>query len=322
VNGKQTPDEETVAKLALALSYPTAFFYAREQDLVDASAASFRSLTAMTATERDAALSAGSLAYDLADWVNERFTLPKPDLPDLAHEQEPEAAARMARKYWSLGEQPMGHMIRFLEAKCVRVFSLAENTKNVDAFSCWRNNEPFMFLNGFKTAEPARFDAAHELGHLVLHRHGGPNQRAAEIKANQFASEFLMPAADIVANLPRVRSLRDIISAKRRWGVSASALAYRLRRLNLISEWVYRSYVIQINGDYQQQEPNGIDREYSSVWNAVLTSLWKEGVSRDRIARELNIPGEELENLVFGLTGEAVRPEPTRGGLRLVKEHA
>lgn len=318
LNGKQTPDGETVSKLAVALDYPEDFFKRDEQDLVDVSAASFRSFTAMTATERDAALAAGSLAYDLADWVNERFKLPTPDLPDLGHERLPDVAAGMARKYWALGEKRIGHLVKFLEAKGVRVFSLAENTRNVDAFSCWRNGEPYMFLNRFKTAERTRFDAAHELGHLVLHRHGGPNQRAAELEANQFASEFLMPAADVFAAVPRVRSLKDIIEAKRRWGVSAAALAYRLWKLNLLSEWVYRSYVIQLNRDFHHDEPNGMEREFSGIWQTVLTTLWKDGVTRDKIAKQLHLPAGELDNLVFGLTGMPRRPEPGAGGVRLV----
>ena len=55
-------------------------------------------------------------------------------------------------------------MLHVLEAKGVRVFSLAENTRNVDAFSSWREERPFVFLNMQKTAERSRFDAAHELG--------------------------------------------------------------------------------------------------------------------------------------------------------------
>jgi hypothetical protein len=45
---------------------------------------------------------------------------------------------------WALGEQPIS-MIKLLESKGVRVFSLAENTKTVDAFSCWRNDVPYVF---------------------------------------------------------------------------------------------------------------------------------------------------------------------------------
>ncbi|MEK2654790.1 ImmA/IrrE family metallo-endopeptidase [Pseudomonas aeruginosa] len=50
---------------------------------------------------------------------------------------------------------------------------MAEETSQVNAFSCWRRGvTPFVFLNTQKSAEASRFDAAHELGHLVLHRHG------------------------------------------------------------------------------------------------------------------------------------------------------
>src|SRR4051812_13345321 len=75
-HGKQTPDETTVDRLAKALTYPTAFFFGEEIDAIDATSASFRSLKAMTAIEREAALAAGSLAYELADWIKTKFNLP------------------------------------------------------------------------------------------------------------------------------------------------------------------------------------------------------------------------------------------------------
>ncbi|MDR3424291.1 MAG: ImmA/IrrE family metallo-endopeptidase [Alphaproteobacteria bacterium] len=316
-NGKQSPDERTLIRLAAALSYPKEFFCREEIDGIDVDAASFRSLKAMTATERDAALAAGSLAFELSDWVNDRFNLPPADLLDLSHERDPAAAARIIRQHWAIGEKPMGHFIKFLEAKGVRVFSLAENTKNVDAFSCWRNDEPFIFLNTFKTAERSRYDAAHELGHLILHRHGGPNQRNAEQEANSFASSFLMPRADVLSSIPRVHSLDQIIKAKKRWGVSAAALAYRLNKMALVSEWQYRSFVIQLNRNHSASEPDGMPAEQSHVWKTVLTELWKEGVSRNKIASELNLPLEEIDNLVFGLTSSTDAPPRSEGKPKL-----
>lgn len=96
------------------------------------------------------------------------------------------------------------------------MFSLAENTKNVDAFSCWRNDIPYVFLNTFKSAERSRLDASHELAHLILHKHGGPQQgRDAEVEANNFASSFLMPKADVRSRLPFVSKLESYWSLKR-----------------------------------------------------------------------------------------------------------
>jgi Zn-dependent peptidase ImmA (M78 family) len=67
-----------------------------------------------------------------------------------------------------------------LESKGVRVFSLAANTVKVNAYALWKDEKPFVFLNTFKSTESSRFDAAHELGHLVLHQDGSVTGREAE----------------------------------------------------------------------------------------------------------------------------------------------
>jgi Zn-dependent peptidase ImmA (M78 family)/DNA-binding XRE family transcriptional regulator len=316
-NGVQEPDDQTVEKLAKALAYPIAFFFMPDIDRVDPESASFRSMKAMTARERDAALASGFLALELADWVKTKFDLPEPDLLDLKFEPEPSSAARMLRQHWGIGEKPIGHLIKLLETKGVRVFSLAENTRTVDAFSYWRNGEPFIFLNTFKTAERSRFDAAHELGHLLLHRHGGPQGREAEYQADLFASSFLMPEADVLSHLPYVSSLKELISMKRRWGVSLAALVYRLWKLGRISDWQNRSFFIQIGQEFGDTEPNGIERERSAVWQMVLSELWRDRITRHHIADELNMPREEMDTLLFGLTGDPAPPGRSRNGPNL-----
>jgi hypothetical protein len=56
------------------------------------------------------------------------------------------------------------------------------------------------------------------LAHLVLHKHGGPQQgRDAEMEANNFASSFLMPKADVRSRLPFVSRLDELVVAKKRW---------------------------------------------------------------------------------------------------------
>ncbi|MGB7257891.1 MAG: XRE family transcriptional regulator [Pseudolabrys sp.] len=319
VNGSQAPDDETLDKLISALGYPRDFFFRDDIDSIDASTASFRSLKAMKSRERDAALAAGELAYEMADWVRGKFNLPETDLLDVSAENDPAAAARLIRQKWAIGERPIGNMVKLLESKGVRVFSLAENTKNVDAFSCWRGDEPYIFLNTFKSTERSRFDAAHELGHLVLHKHGGARQgRSAEHEAHLFAASFLMPRDDVFATIPFITSLKQITKAKARWGVSVAALAYRLHKLDLISDWQYRTFCIRINQEFGTSEPNGLPPERSSVWQKILTDLWKDGVTKGHIAKEIAIPEEEMENLLFGLTGEVTPPDRGEPKLKIV----
>lgn len=317
------PEVVTIKSLADVLGFPISFFYEDDIDIPTKDSASFRSLKAMTAKERDAALSAGALAYHVSDWVAEQFNLPVIDLLDLGHEREPDVAATRLRQHWGLGEKPISNVIKLLESKGVRVFSLCEDTKNVDAFSCWRNETPYIFLNTFKTAERSRFDALHELGHLVLHRHGEATGREAEREANKFASHFLMPSIDLVAKLPFVTSLNQLIKAKKRWGVSLSALAYRVHKDGVLSDWQYRTFCIQINQRFGVLEPEGLEYEKSIVWEKILRELWKDGKSRQQISSDLSIPLSELENLLFGLVGSNTQFEKTgsKPTLKLVQNN-
>ena len=140
------------------MQFPAEFFIGPDIDEPQPDAASFRSFSTMPARDRDAALAAGSLAFVLSDWVAHRFTLPEQDLLDFKEGTEPELAAQSLRQKWGVGERPIRHMIWLLEAKGVRVFSLVENARTVDAFSLRRRDTPYVFLNMAKTPERSRFE--------------------------------------------------------------------------------------------------------------------------------------------------------------------
>jgi Zn-dependent peptidase ImmA (M78 family) len=146
--------------------------------------------------------------------------------------------------------------------------------------------------------------------HLILHKHGGPRQgRSAELEAHAFAGHFLMPRDDILATIPFITGVAQLVKAKKRWGVSVPALAYHLHRLGLVSDWHHRTLCIQINKQFGRSEPDSLSPERSGVWQMVLRELWKDKMARNHIARDLAIPEDELENLIFGLTGEIGPPE-------------
>lgn len=318
--GLHEPEPESLERLASALDYPPDFFAGDDVEDIPTEAISFRSLKKMSAKEREAAIAAGGLGLLVSDWVDERFNLPEVDFPTLDHDDLEQSAVDL-RQAWLLGEKPIGNMIRLLESKGVRVFSLTERNGNVDAYSFWRDEVPFVFLNNFKTPERSIFDCAHELGHLFLHRHQGPkHHRGAEYEADRFASAFLMPRKDVLAQMPRSVDVNDILAAKGRWRVSAMALAYRLRDLNILSDWQYRSVCIELSHrGYRREEPIGVARETSVLWQRVLHQLWSERLTKEDIAAGVGIPLDELESLLFGITQSSA---PNRGaenlGLRLV----
>lgn len=300
-SGEVEPPKGSLEKLAEALRFPIEFFYGRDLDEPNENSASFRGLTAMTARERDSALAAGALAFMLDDWVHERFELPAVDLLDLSGE-DPAMAAQAIRQHWAIGARPIKNMVHLLEAKGVRVFSLVEETRTVDAFSLWRNALPYVFLNTIKSTEHSRFDAAHELGHLLLHKHGGPRGKEIEDEAHRFASAFLMPAADVKATAPKISNVRQLLVLKKRWGVSAFALNYSLHKIGCVSDWQYRQLAIQLTSlGYRQAEPGGLPAEKSVIWQKVFDALRREKTTKQDVARALALPVFEIENLIFRL---------------------
>ncbi len=310
--GTSEPAPETVQALADALDYPAEFFREPDCDELTTDAVSFRSLSSLSSRQRDAALAAGVIAFQLHDWVANQFSLPTSDLLDL-RDEDPRAAADALRTHWGLGTRPIDHMIKLLEAKGVRVFALAEQHKNIDAFSCWHGAVPFIFLNTYKSAERSRFDAAHELGHLVLHVHGNTGNRDVEMEADTFASSFLIHRGDLVSHLPRIQSLDKLIKAKKRWGVSVTALARSAFDVGILSDWHYRSLCKQISSlGYRTKEPCGMVREKSVLWKLVFEALWKEGITRETAARALKLPVEEIELLIDGLVLESQTPGSPR----------
>lgn len=316
-SGEFEPESENLAKIAGLLNFPLQFFFIDEKmPSIGEHSASFRSYSKMTDAMKKCVLSAGAIAFKINEWIESQFNLAKADLPDLS-DLPPEEAAATLRRMWSLGNAPVPNMIHLLESKGIRVFSLAEEAREVDAFCVWHESKPFVFLNTTKSAERSRFDAAHELAHLVRDiysmQHGIQRGPEMEREADAFAAAFLMPAESVIAKKPPVFTLQYLIQLKQFWGVSLAALAYRFNALKQMTEWTYRNLCIEIakNG-YRTREPNPMEPENSQLLTKVFEFLSLRKVSRSQIAKQLSISLDEINNLTFKLTkfsvvsGEAV----------------
>ncbi|ENK2913171.1 ImmA/IrrE family metallo-endopeptidase [Vibrio alginolyticus] len=299
--------DEMIQKFAHALGYPFGYFFKDIEDTVDPESISFRAVTKLSSGLKLATEASSLNALELSEWIDSKFkSLPRVDLPDYSHDNrhDCEVAAMELRELWSLGELSIKNMIHLLESKGVRVFSLSEDCKDVDAFSFWKGEKPFVVLNQFKTPERSRFDAAHELAHLVLHKHGYQNKgREAELEADRFASSFLMPRGSVLSKVrPNANAtLKDIIALKRNWNVSAMAMIRRLFDLKCLTEWQYRQLSIKATKEgYRSAEPEGLSRrEQSLLLEKVFMSLKEKGYGRADICNELSLPMDELASLTF-----------------------
>jgi Zn-dependent peptidase ImmA (M78 family) len=217
-------------------------------------------------------------------------------------------------------------MVHLLELHGVAVFSVRGQKAQLDAFSFRVSGRPYVLLNTSKSAERGRFDAAHELGHLVLHSEAiGLMGLDAEREADAFASAFLMPEADVRANMRVNPPLEQILKKKRRWKVAAIALAYRLHELGLLSDWLYHTTCVNLSRmGYRSGEPDGIEREASRLLGQVMSDLWTISHGFEELRRQLAVQPHDINDLVFNLApvvlqGDRQQSAPLHPKLRVLE---
>lgn len=161
--GQRRPKPATVESLAGALAFPEAFLTAPEPPRPQNGPGDVQ------------ATAAAQLAIEFNGWLERLFVLPQPNLP------APRTSPSSTRVAWRLDDGPAPNMVQLLESHGVRVFSLPVDCAGQEAFSCWHNGTPFVFLNPTSTPEQARFDATRQLAVLLGHE-----------EPVEFAAEFLM----------------------------------------------------------------------------------------------------------------------------------
>lgn len=301
--GKRPPSAEAIRRLGETLNIPVAFFERDAVDPIPVEAVTFRKLSKVTATRRNAVLASASLTLEFFAEVDARFRLPDPRIPTL-DKYAPEHAAEAVRQHWNLGDRPIPNLIHLLESKGVRVAALDHAYDDVDAFCLYRDGVPYLFLNTAKSAERQRFDAAHELGHLVLHSEidiDKHDSKEREAEANAFASNFLMPASAVLAQSMASASVDRILRAKTFWRVSAMAMTHRLHELDLLSPWQYRATCITLSEQgYRSSEPGGFVPETSQLLRKVMYGPSTRLGTRDA-AKALDVHPAEIRSFVRDL---------------------
>jgi Zn-dependent peptidase ImmA (M78 family)/transcriptional regulator with XRE-family HTH domain len=321
-SGAKRPTAATVAQLALSLSVDPGFFAVRPDDVAALSSTPhFRSLRSTSQLARDQAFAYGQLAVDIATSLEKHVEFPAvavPNLPvavDNPDDDGPERAAQMVRAQWDVGTGPAGHLVRLLEHHGVLVVFSPPQTASVDAYSFDSRLRPVVVLNPIKRDYyRQRFDVAHELGHLIMHGDAEPGGRVVEEQAHRFASELLMPAAEIRDLLPSTMGGNvwiTLAKLKEHWGVSIQALLFRARRLGRLGDVSYRNAMMTISArGWRRDEPGLVTAiEQPSLLPRTLEILSHEGIEEGALISQCRVPAE----LFRTVTARAPRdrtPEP------------
>jgi Zn-dependent peptidase ImmA (M78 family)/transcriptional regulator with XRE-family HTH domain len=221
----------------------------------------------------------------------------------------PAQAAQWVRAKWRLPAGPIENMARVVEDHGIVVARLGGVGDAFMGVSIVDAGHPIVLVSSDAPGCRDRWTLAHELGHIVLHHHrDNALIEHCEEEADEFASEFLMPAHEIRHQFGPRLGLAEIGQLKRHWRTSMQALIMRAFQVRRISESQKERLftLIGLRG-YRRQEPIDVGVDEAEIIDEMVRVHMDElGFSVAELAKVLWLQQEEFRN-VF-LHGEGTGP--------------
>lgn len=247
--GSQAPERDALERLANVVNVSPEWF--TRLPAIKVSLPLFRSNASAHVAARGMLEARMEWAQDIAVALSEFVDYPALNIPSRKFTdpeeitpEEIETAACECRDLWRLGRVAVQDLALAVEGAGIVLIREETGIAQIEGLSAWSEvlDRPLIFLSADKAnGYRSRFDLAHELGHLILHRHiKRPTERdrhkLLEQQAHRFAGAFLLPAEMFASEVRTPVTLDDLLLLKRRWGVSAAAIIMRLHALEIIDE--------------------------------------------------------------------------------------
>ena len=311
--GLSQPPPSRIADIAAALNVRASSLLA-ESD-VEIEWVAYRKLQRLSKSRQEQVAAVAKQRLEGEVRLRELFHLAdRHDLPDpveVRHAQECEYAAAVLRMRWNLGDRPVDRLVEQIEEHGCAVLTWPEEW-GFDGLSGWANRTPVLVLNEAAPADRLRFNAAHEIGHLVMKRTG--HEKQDEAFAHRFAASFLVPAEAARRELGSRRrglTIDELGLLKQRWGLSMQAWIRRAHDLEIIGDQLYRRLNMQF-----RQEGWHRDEPVEYKWDESPTLLRRLVL---RALAERMITAGEAERLH---PGSASIGEPAQAGRQSLRELA
>ncbi len=313
-NGRKQPTDVLLNAIAELTGFEPWFFVGNQrlEEFRDEEC-HFRRRQTTPVAARNQVLAHGTLFGELLRYFEEHLELPETNFPEAeVHDgADVERAAEKCRMTWGLGlDTPIDSMTRVLESAGAVVVKLEASPK-VDAFSR-PGDHPVVVLNTCKgSSSRARFDMAHECGHLVMHGGMETGDRETEMQADAFASALLLPRAGFVREFPRSGYIdwAALLRLKARWKVSLAAIIRRAYDLQLLSAVQYQRAYKQLSArGWRTGEPGEFEHEDPEIVCEAISTLFPDDATP--LAHSLGWTFELLEQVVGGPLPACSSPEP------------
>lgn len=299
--GTIAPKSEVLFQLVSVLRFPLDFFTEIDNGTAKVENTFFRSQSGVKKLDLNTEEIKTELIVRLYNFLNDYLEFPKLNLPTIDYKSviDIENVTLKLRGFWGLNNDPIVNIVDLLEKNGIIVSSLATDSTKIDAFTQIHKingHHQFCIVLGNDKQSMVRrnFDAAHELGHIILHSKlsnikGLSNEefKKLEVEANSFAASFLLPKNDFFADLVKPTNLEAYLQLKKKWKVSVSAMVMRAKQLGRISSLQYKNLMKLISyKKWGKVEP------YDDVWKIHRPQLFRKAIN---MLKENNVlTGQQL----------------------------
>ncbi len=292
--GLSQPPPSRIADLAAALHVRTSSLLA-ESD-VEIEWVAYRKLQRLSKSRQEQVTAVATQRLEGEVRLRELFHLgERHDLPgpiDVQQLHDCDYAAAAVRLRWDLGDRPVDSLIERIEEHGCAVVVWPEEW-GFDGLSGWANQTPVLVLNQSVPPDRLRFNAAHELGHLVMKR--TEDGKKDEQFAHRFAASFLVPAEAARRELGERRrglEMEELGLLKQRWGLSMQAWVRRAHDLEIIGDELYRRLNMRFRRQgWHREEPFQYEAaESPTLLRRLVLRALAEGIITSEEANRLH-PG-------------------------------
>ena len=223
----------------------------------------------------------------------------------IKNQDEVEEAAEILREQWNLGQDPIYSIISLLEEHEIKVIEINELLSDFDGLSAFVGDKyPVIVVNQNMPVERKRFTLLHELAHLLLNipeEHSGQDR---EKLCHRFAGAVLLPREVVIDQFGKNRyhvTLNELFSVQRHFGISVTAIIYRLYYNGVIGQEMQRRFFIQNNKNEHlkelvNQERYQGDESTDRYEKLVYRALAQEQISVSKAAALLDCSVEHIQD--------------------------
>ena len=326
-NGECMPDDKIFFRIINVLNFPWNYFYEKDNNNIETQTTYFRSLLKTYKKDRIAQTMRIEYLILLYEFLETYIDFPKLNIKNFSISEDEinldyiEEVSCKLRNYWKLGSNPIKDLIYELEKNGIILTSLETTTNDIDAYSQKLKVDNIsrfvVILSNNKNCKVRRhFDAAHELGHIVLHNFNEDMEALSkedftkmEKQANLFAASFLLPKDAFLEDVSfRPNSLEHYKNLKLKWNASIMTMIIRAFSLSAITPNQYQYLMRQYSyKGWRRKEPYDNDLlvpEPTILRNAVEKIIGSGFMTGEQLISEfsnkynLSLARDEIESLL------------------------